>query len=137
MAMFTIFERKVILFTHFAIPLSPTLCEAGLTMNTGSAATIVMKEEEEEEEEKEEEMEEVEEVEEEEMKEGEVEEERGKDKSAGNGDNVSISHSSAISVSCTRIGFTTFVKLEISRLQLWSNNRQSGSHRSSRIECKK
>ena len=47
MAMFTIFERKVILFTHFAIPLSPTLCEAGLTMNTGSAATIVMKEEEE------------------------------------------------------------------------------------------
>ena len=27
------------LFTHFAIPLSPTLCEAGLTMNTGSAAT--------------------------------------------------------------------------------------------------
>ena len=26
------------LFTHFAIPLSPTLCEAGRTMNTGSAA---------------------------------------------------------------------------------------------------
>ena len=63
MAMFTIFERKVILFTHFAIPLSPTLCEAGLTMNTGSAATIVMKEEEE-------------------MKEVEEEEERGKDKNA-------------------------------------------------------
>ena len=76
---------------------------------------------------------------EEERKEDEMEEEveRGKDKSAGNGDNVSISHSSAISVSCTRIGFTTFVKLEISRLQLSSNKRQSGSHRSSRIECKK
>ena len=87
-------------------------------MNTGSAATIVMKEEEE-------------------MKEVEEEEERGKDKNADDGDNVSISHSTAISVSCTGIGFTTFVKLEISRLQLWSNKRQSGSHRSSRIECKK
>ena len=30
------------LFTHFAIPLSPTLCEAGLTMNTGSAARNVV-----------------------------------------------------------------------------------------------
>ena len=63
-------------------------------MNTGSAATIVMKEEEEE------------------------EEERGKDKNADDGDNVSISHSTAISVSCTGIGFTSFVKLEISRLQI-------------------
>ena len=31
-------DHKVSLFTHLAIPLSPTLCEAGLTMNTGSAA---------------------------------------------------------------------------------------------------
>ena len=46
--------KVIMLFTHFAIPLRPTLCEAGLTMNTGSAARIgvVMRRKKEEEEKK-------------------------------------------------------------------------------------